>query len=950
MILIGVVFANPPASASGNSKRVPQQEAQAPLSTILKADGSLDLNKGFSGSLSTKGYKMITAADGSPRFVSAGDSAGTAPVPASSSPSENSDLYWDDQFSFAGTDGDVYAVAVDAAGNIYIGGSFNVAGNVMAHSVAKWNGSTWSALGTGMSGAYHNPIAPAPVVHALAISGNDVYAGGDFSSAGGVTANGIARWDGTSWSAVGGGMNEVVRALAASGGNVYAGGRFSSIGGTAANGIAVWNGSSWSALGNGIRNRSGSAGYVMDIATNGTNVFAAGDFNHAGDINANCIAKWNGSNWSALGTGVSGSVDSLAIDGNDLYVGGSFYAAGGVAANSIAKWDDAATTWSALGSGVFGLGISSIVLSGGSLYAGGDFSSAGGQSANNIARWNGSSWSPVGPGTNESVRALAVNGNEICAGGKFEKSGNVAMRSIGIWNGSAWSALGADRTLRGWSSAWAIAVEGDNVYAGGWFTSADGITANQLAKWDGTSWTTLGTGVGGCDYALAVSGGTVYAGGDFVEAGGVSANRVAKWDGTSWSPLGSGIGDSTSTVYALAAVGSDLYVGGQFTSAGGISAQNIAKWDGTSWSALGAGFSHDTDAVYAIAKIGNYLYVGGDFVMTNGSPTYYIARWDGTVWSPLSDAIVNGPVRALAVSGNDLYAGGSFSKAGELSVNQIAKWDGSSWSALGAGMGGIQGRIVYSVAISGNQIYAGGLFQSSGGTTTNNVAKWNGANWETLGSGVYISTEHLYSQVNAVALSGEALFAGGNFSMAGNKGSGYFGCYQPRVNVSRDSVTANPGSRTLGANVYGFYKPALITGAGTTISFSASLPTTVTLAGAAEIWVKGQRVNSAFTLSPGGMTFGGEGATLRVEFSEDDAAAFGTDYTEFRVASLTYPPDYPASKTAAQVKLLSSTIPVPSRIENGRQIYSMTAPITAIGSTYGAVPQSFTKAKNWQYY
>ena len=91
-------------------------------------------------------------------------------------------------------------------------------------------------------------------VNALAVSGSDLYAGGEFTTAGGVSANNIAKWNGSAWSALGTGMNGVstVNALAVIGGDLYAGGYFTTAGGVRANNIAKWNGSVWSALGSGI--------------------------------------------------------------------------------------------------------------------------------------------------------------------------------------------------------------------------------------------------------------------------------------------------------------------------------------------------------------------------------------------------------------------------------------------------------------------------------------------------------------------------------------------------------------------------------------------------------------------------------------------------------------------------------------------------------------------------
>src|SRR6185503_13558247 len=96
-----------------------------------------------------------------------------------------------------------------------------------ANYLAQWNGSSWSALGPG--------IATQNGLGALAVSGSDLYVGGQFTTAGGSPANYIAKWNGSSWTALGSGMNSTVSSLAVFGSDLYAGGAFTNAGGSAAN-------------------------------------------------------------------------------------------------------------------------------------------------------------------------------------------------------------------------------------------------------------------------------------------------------------------------------------------------------------------------------------------------------------------------------------------------------------------------------------------------------------------------------------------------------------------------------------------------------------------------------------------------------------------------------------------------------------------------------------------
>jgi hypothetical protein len=92
-----------------------------------------------------------------------------------------SDANWVSMGGLPGANGQVNAAVIDGSDNLYIGGVFTFVGNTFATNVSEWNGSSWSALGSGISGVGDGD---GPYVSALAVSGSTLYAGGDFLTAG----------------------------------------------------------------------------------------------------------------------------------------------------------------------------------------------------------------------------------------------------------------------------------------------------------------------------------------------------------------------------------------------------------------------------------------------------------------------------------------------------------------------------------------------------------------------------------------------------------------------------------------------------------------------------------------------------------------------------------------------------------------------------------------------
>ena len=318
-----------------------------------------------------------------------------------------------------GPDGTVRALAT-RGDELFAGGDFALAGGESVNGIARWDGRRWRPLGKGVDGT----------VRAIAVGGSDVYVGGEFTTAGGRAVNAITRWDGRTVSSLGAGLTgsrdalrpTAVYAIAVRGGDVYVGGRFMTAGGVPANGIARWDGERFTALGDGVRSGEFD-GIVWTMTFFRDELYVGGQFLTAGEVAARNIARWDGKRWSAVGGGVAGGlekVSSLAASGNRLYVGGDFTMAGDVAANKLATWDG--TRWQPLAVRT-SESIRAITSDGSDVYvAGGSFTLRDGGKTNGIVKWDGSAWTALGSGLGSGaflapVLTMAAAGRTVYVGG-----------------------------------------------------------------------------------------------------------------------------------------------------------------------------------------------------------------------------------------------------------------------------------------------------------------------------------------------------------------------------------------------------------------------------------------------------------------------------------------------------------------------------------------------------
>jgi hypothetical protein len=580
---------------------------------------------------------------------------------------------------------------------------------------------------------------------------------------------------------------------------LYVVGHFTEVAGQPALRIARWDGASWSAVGGGL------SGYAETMAVfddgSGSALYVGGKFATAGAVSAPNVARWDGTSWTGVTTGLSGGAvvaQALAVfddgSGPALFLGGDFTGVSGVPAANLARWDG--TDWTEVAGGADDEVESLLTLDlggGPALYASGNYSEIGGALTQSVARYDGTSWTPLvgGPVMSWAGPLGAFDtgsGNALVASGYLDGSFSNAM-----WDGTTWSAMASPPAQTLW--IFDYRTFGSINYA---------ATVYGLYSWSGSVWvpeqTTFESGDDALTLTLFDEGGgeRLFVGGDFEQLGAKTLNHIARFDGsglTALGPLGNATDGYVSSFVSgtVAGVGASLYAGGEFTGAGLSTSDQVARWDGTQWLDVGTGVGGWSPVTVRALGIyddgsGSALYAGGWFNAAGTLPMLNMARWDGiSGWSTIGD-LTFGPVQAMTLfddgGGLGLYVGGKFRFAGGVAVNGVARYDGS-WSALGAGLAGGK-KDAHALCVfddgSGPALFVGGDFTDADGVTVSGIARWDGASWQDVGGGVAGGNPGPLASpfvvgVQALAVfddgAGPALYAGGNFTSAGGAPAGH---------------------------------------------------------------------------------------------------------------------------------------------------------------------------------
>ena len=332
---------------------------------------------------------------------------------------------------------------------LYVGGGFTDAGGIDgADRIATWNGSNWNAVGSA-SGIPDGVVSAIAVQAGRVYAGGSFHnAGGD------ANADYLAVWGGTSWEPFcdpvvqGPSFDGNVTSLQIIGQTLYVGGEFHDGAGRASAdymlACSLPGGATSPVVVDPAHPFSGSV-YALTADSNGT-LYAGGGFTDLEDIDAADHVAYlpSGGTWQPMGAGAGGCdcavtsfVRGLVAVGTDVYVGTDATDVDGIPqADHVARWNGSA--WSAVGAGSGGgngwfpatAQINALTSDGANLFATGSFLDADGDArADNVAFFDGAAWHPVGSDGagngpwSGTGHALAIVGRRLYAAGSFTSAG-----------------------------------------------------------------------------------------------------------------------------------------------------------------------------------------------------------------------------------------------------------------------------------------------------------------------------------------------------------------------------------------------------------------------------------------------------------------------------------------------------------------------------------------------
>ncbi len=350
--------------------------------------------------------------------------------------------HWDRRFDLAGAYGTkprVRAIAKLQDGSIVVGGAFDGINRVAARNIARWDGVTWSPIGGDA----------VDTVVSMAVADD----GALWIVTNGGAAFHVLRWTGATWVEVGSTTSSVGGVTAIEGGVIVWGG-FSTFANVTARGLAIYRAGTWT---NGPLDNS----RITDVVREGSEFCIAGDL-RGPSLTWEGLACWADDTWTTVGDRLP-PIERVAHapDGqwfaSQLWIPPLVDVVAGDSSNLLVTLDPTAASpaWSDVDGGVHvkgawsDYGIRDLAFDGDDLIVAGYFDRVGvNLEVTHAARYHpGVGWSALvsGVAIDDGVDAVLLDGDQTYIGGAFHgTTQGVPSAAIAlIGSGGAVSALPA---------------------------------------------------------------------------------------------------------------------------------------------------------------------------------------------------------------------------------------------------------------------------------------------------------------------------------------------------------------------------------------------------------------------------------------------------------------------------------------------------------------------------
>ncbi len=266
---------------------------------------------------------------------------------------------------------------------------------------------------------------------------NSMFVIGNFTKVAGDTSiRCVARWDSTNWYNVGSAIFSGIGVYAGCVYNnqLYVAGEFFNVNGKSALRIARWNGSIWDSVKGGLSYFPNPSVSAMCVYNN--ELYIALGYG---------LVKWNGTNYTLVSSNTK-SINTMLVHNGYLYLAGGGTAGEFTVSPHIIKFDGTNFTGVGLGFDTNpGTVINTMVVHNNELYVGGDINMSGTDTIDNLARWNGIKWNALKPSQkiNSGVKGLASDGVKLYITGNFWKVGTTTCNRALSWDGTNYTVMGS---------------------------------------------------------------------------------------------------------------------------------------------------------------------------------------------------------------------------------------------------------------------------------------------------------------------------------------------------------------------------------------------------------------------------------------------------------------------------------------------------------------------------